>query len=321
MNCPICKERIERNSANKIYCCDCKNYFHCKCVNIKAADIEFFKANNKKYRCDKCSAMRRKTLQQPTTILTQIADSLSQQLNTSTASKKQSVSLEHMRTSENKVGHSVSQRSGEQRKAVNVAEQGGNVQLQEQHKATNDNENDKITLQLLYEEIINLKQINIDFLSSIQQLKEENNELRVKVSKLESKLNWREQKLLENSIEIVGVPNVNHENAKECLSKIFSDALNVMVSNDEIEKFNIKRMNLRGYSPSKVSFKNIICVKLASAESKKKIMTAKRTARKNLNTSIFSDVNNKNIYINNCLTNYNKALFLAATKHLIIYNK
>lgn len=115
----------------------------------------------------------------------------------------------------------------------------------------------------------------------------------MKVSKLESKLNWREQKELENSIEIVGVPNVNHENAKECLSKIFSEALNVMVSNDEIEEFNVKRINARGSSSSKENFKNIICVKLASSESKKKIMMAKRTARKNLNTSLISNVNKK----------------------------
>lgn len=45
-------------------------------------------------------------------------------------------------------------------------------------------------------------------------------------------------------------------------------------------------------------------------------MMAKRTAKKKLKTSLFSATGNNisNIFINNCFTSYNRALFLAASK-------
>lgn len=59
----ICNKKIERHDQQKIQCADCKVYFHTKCVNIKECDIEFMKRNNKLFRCDQCTAYRRKSLQ------------------------------------------------------------------------------------------------------------------------------------------------------------------------------------------------------------------------------------------------------------------
>lgn len=64
MNCLVCNEKIDRSDSTKVDCSDCKSIFHGPCVNIQPADIEYMCTNNLKHRCDKCSALRRKSLQQ-----------------------------------------------------------------------------------------------------------------------------------------------------------------------------------------------------------------------------------------------------------------
>lgn len=129
---------------------------------------------------------------------------------------------------------------------------------------------------------------------------------------MESKLNWKEQKQLENTIDIVGLPNVDIKSAKECVIKIFTDALNVVVPDDYIENLSIRRIRVKDSALN--NGKNIIRVKFSSFSIKKKVLIAKRSANKKLKTSLFSDADAKNIYINNSLTSYNQALFRAAKK-------
>lgn len=170
---------------------------------------------------------------------------------------------------------------------------------------------------MLYEEILCLKQINCEFLTTVNQLREENKELKKMVLSLESKLNWREQKNVEQVIEITGVPGVNNNNAAECVQTIFEKALELSVSRDDIQRCYVKRTWKRMANATDgdaKKFNEVFCVHFSSPAVKKKVMKSKRTATKKLNSSLFVEGGNSSIFINDCLTNYTRALFMAAKK-------
>lgn len=58
-----CGKKVERLDL-KIKCSDCKLYFHGKCVNLKASDIDYMEKSKTLFRCDHCSILRRKSLSQ-----------------------------------------------------------------------------------------------------------------------------------------------------------------------------------------------------------------------------------------------------------------
>lgn len=173
-------------------------------------------------------------------------------------------------------------------------------------------------MELLYDEIIQLKKINCDFLASVNQLKEENKKLKEKVYNLESRLNWREQKIVENAIEIIGVPGVNTNNAIECVQTIFDSALNLTISSDDIQQCYIKRSSASSASVSssdpEENKNNVIRVHFSTQDMKKKVMKNKRSAVKKLNSSLFVVGSNSSIYINECFTGYTRALYMQAKK-------
>ncbi|XP_017469640.1 PREDICTED: uncharacterized protein LOC108361522 [Rhagoletis zephyria] len=117
------------------------------------------------------------------------------------------------------------------------------------------------TLQLLYEEIINLKKINSDFLLAVNELKVENKTLKEKVEKLESKLNWREQKHLQNAIEIAGIPKLSNGNADSCMHKIVNKVLGVSANAESIEKCFVRRVKPKSAGTSS---RDILCVYFSS---------------------------------------------------------
>lgn len=83
------------------------------------------------------------------------------------------------------------------------------------------------TLQMIYAKLTNLEETNHRFLHQLNELRNENAELKSKINILESKLNWQQQHLLSNFIEIVGVPNVNDKNACSMAKQIFNKALSI----------------------------------------------------------------------------------------------
>lgn len=57
-NCGICNRKVDRNNT-KVNCCDCESIFHCSCVNVKSADLEFLKKQGKSWRCGSCLKIRK----------------------------------------------------------------------------------------------------------------------------------------------------------------------------------------------------------------------------------------------------------------------
>lgn len=221
MNCPVCKDKIDRNDQTKIQCGDCKSLFHGSCANVHLADIEYLNNNNLAHRCDKCSVLRRKSLQQPVPSIPQqkIQPSNKQQKSssskstavpskpTSISSQREKVPAKMSTTPKSPAAHTSHSSLSSQSVAepvLGTTDDGMSTVLSTLAESS-------VTLQLLYSEILSLKKINAEFLSTMQQLKEENKTLRGKVAILESRMNWREQKQLENAVEIVGVPEQGRE--------------------------------------------------------------------------------------------------------------
>lgn len=99
---------------------------------------------------------------------------------------------------------------------------------------------------------------------------------------LESRINDSQQKEKRNTIEIVGVQHVNSNNAFAIPQKICSDAFNVNIGNNDVEKcYVIKNKNMTTREEVGDAYRNImsteiLCVKLSSPLIKKKIMRSKR---------------------------------------------
>lgn len=221
MICLICNKKIDRGCETKITCVDCKVFYHCSCVNINSSDLEYMNTHNVPYRCHKCSALRRKSLQQQSASVPSESTAVAAASTTKQRQKRNQPITAPLQTA---------------------------TELTDERNATaaydlpQQSDEGAVTLQMLYKEIICLKNINCDFLSKINQLKEENEKLISRVTSLESRLNWREQKNVENVIEITGVPGVNNSNAAECVQTIFSNALDVSVSSSDIQKCYVKRV-------------------------------------------------------------------------------
>jgi regulator of replication initiation timing len=147
------------------------------------------------------------------------------------------------------------------------------------------------------------KQIQ-ELITSVKNMKEENQILREQNTKLKSdivlldkRMNILEQKVIENYVEIMGVPEANNEN---CVKIIETIAEAVGVKTTVIKAFRIK---------SKINNKSRkIIAELQSKQIKKEIMD---NAKKSKLTGklVNNNWNNDNIYINDSLTQYNRNLF------------
>lgn len=148
---------------------------------------------------------------------------------------------------------------------------------------------------------------------------------------MESKLNWQQQHLLSNCIEIVGLSDVNDKNVMTKAKQLFHKALSIDVPDNKIEKCYIKKVRAKTNSNVDSSTsKPIICVSFSDLHTKQGIMNAKKTNKNNLNTRVNgidgvggSGSNNSSrstkssskgsgIYINDSLTKYTQALFMKA---------
>lgn len=190
---------------------------------------------------------------------------------------------------------------------------------------TNDNsqqqiqEKETIDLKLIYSEIIELKNVNKDFLSRISELQTENSELKSKVSALQDKINLLEQSNLSNTMEIVNVPCVDNSNAMQVAVDIVRDGLGVQISEKDIDHCYVKKIKGTkkgkqiGDNASSNDNTNILVIKLIRRQTKENIMRAKRSVK--LTAKFFGErFDNTNIYINDGLTPYVRELFNATKK-------
>jgi len=201
----------------------------------------------------------------------------------------------------------------------------------------------EVSLELLYTELLSLKSINYEYLNIIKSLKAENESLSNRVEELEVKVHRLEQLKLKNKIDIVGVPNVTNENARELSLKVLTDALGVEISADHIVDCYTKTLRSRTNgtnsdsgntniisSPNShadaatddldatnvnqntnKSQRSIICVEFASPAHKKAVLLAKKSNKNKLKATLF-DANNKNkIFVNESLSSYFRALLSA----------
>ena len=139
---------------------------------------------------------------------------------------------------------------------------------------------------------------------------------------------------------MVGVPNVNNDNAREVSLKIFRDALKVDIDNAEITECYVKHIrkssdsndanrdasvsnapsssNVDGDTnnsgSSNNNIKSVICIRFSSLRAKKLILDAKKIEKKQLNASLLDDNFKNKIFINESLTNYFRALLYASRK-------
>lgn len=325
MSCIFCKEKVERHH-KKVVCGDCLSIFHCACVNLHDADIDYMKMSGKKYRCDNCSALRRKSLHlqqqndviQPnlavSTHLQNDAHQQQQQLNISTQSQpsnsceiitqiyaqtlnEQNYALQGEKLTD--TSHATSQYS----------------QITTQHTSGSENTCDlQISMQRLIDEVRSLKKVNLSYIEDMRKLQEDNLTLKKKVSSLETKINFIRQKEIRNAVEVTGValPDLNQSNVVSIVQQIFADSLQLNVPVEDIHRVYIRKKNINAAKNTKTTSNNnnVICVHLKSLEKKQKIMERKRNIiKKNKKLSTNFSNSNSHIFINESMTSFNYALF------------
>lgn len=306
MICLKCCQKIDRNSSEKISCSDCMSIFHFACIKVKAQDIVNSKSLGKSFRCKKCIA-KSKTLTVSECVTVADATSLTNNNNPTFIDNSKS-------------------------------------SMMTEKEAGNGKSDSECTIQMVYAKLTKLEDKFDCYLKSLNELHTENVELKSKIEVLESKLNWQQQHHLKKCIEIVGVPNVNNNNAQTKAQHIFSKCLSLEISNDKIDKCYVKRVHskkeINGDNSSQG--KSIICIKFSDVKTKQRIMSVKT---KN-NHKLFSlNLNNDDddgdvhtggggggdsggdgsgsgsgsgrgkgnaVYINDALTNFTQALFMQA---------
>lgn len=184
----------------------------------------------------------------------------------------------------------------------------------------------EITLQVLYQEIINLRKFNENAIALISSLQEDKNILQQQIFDLQRKLKLIQNKRREKSIQIVGVPNVNDGNALESALKVFSDGLNLNIKAEQIDDCFLykpkKKLDIPsdGISSNMVvnvnnSSSYIICLKFLSLRIKKLVMKSKFDCLRKLNSKLFVNSNDeKKIYINACYSDDTRKLLVEARK-------
>lgn len=146
----------------------------------------------------------------------------------------------------------------------------------------------EITMQLLYSEMVQIKNVITQALAKVKFLEEINSSLNKKITTLETKINLLEQKEKKCDVDIVGVPNVNNTNVKENPNVLITSITGKQLHEDEIVSCFVKSMKVNNKSQSP----NIVCVKFSSLSKKKAIMSKMRERRNKITVDIFNALNN-----------------------------
>lgn len=335
----ICKQKVERNQA-KIKCLSCNEYYHCSCVNMLPADIDYLHKSGKKFKCKKCSAARRDSLRSP--VLNAGQPQKLQQLEVdkglslaaadptkiivSTHHKESPVLAENIKSSHNQQNEQRNNlqllnkssqnlespllyQHNEQRTHLHLHQQQQQnlglsmPQLQQQQQCGN---NQVITLEKVFNEIVALRSENAAALSLINSLQEDKNFLLQQVSELQNEVNFLQQERREKYVEIVGVPDVNNANALDCALQVFSKGTCTDISEAHIDDCFVKKVKTGNL------LSNILVVKFLSVLKKKEIMKKKGSMKNNLTSKIFNSEKESKIYINESLNSKTRHLLKAA---------
>lgn len=148
-------------------------------------------------------------------------------------------------------------------------------------------------------------------------MKNENETLKCEVNYLHNVVNTLQQKSLKKCVDIVGIPNVNKDNALSSAIKLLAEGLEENLSADDVESCYVKTIKSNNKSQSVSSsperLMNIVCIKFRSAERKQSVIKNKR--RKLLTSSLFGEkYGNHPIHINESLTKSNRLLLNKAKK-------
>lgn len=162
-----------------------------------------------------------------------------------------------------------------------------------------------------------------------------------------------------NSVDIVGVPNVSSRNAREVSQKIFREALNIDIPDEQLIECYAKRIKSRpannNTTPNlavdnlpndstansgrpanltndstqnsnesgngnnknnnnRINNSNILCITFSTPYYKQLVMNSQKLKPENLSASIFDNKFSNNIYINDSLSAYYRALLREAKK-------
>lgn len=282
----ICNVKVERNDL-KVRCSDCLKYFHAKCINIGQSDIDYMASNNKSFTCKSCSTKRRKSIH----------------LNPSGTTSK-----------------SLNPASSTNISIANITALSTQSSASDTVTVINGNETE-ITNQLLYKELSNLKSMVSNVLSELNTMRQEKDLMSKRIVILENKVNLYEQERKRNFIDIIGIPDIQPNSAREKLFTLINIGLDEQIRDDEIEFCYVKQTKNTfsqilsdNNSASKIT-SNILCVKFSSFAAKERIMKKKSTCKNKLNAAIFGDkCGGNNIFINDTLTAYMRSLLTETRK-------
>ncbi|XP_045541513.1 uncharacterized protein LOC123723014 [Papilio machaon] len=139
-----------------------------------------------------------------------------------------------------------------------------------------------------------------------QQAKE-NTELKNQVAALIDKVNFQEQLMLKNEVEVVGVPETKHESLAHTV-KVISNKIGVTVTDAELD--SVMRVGTR--NTTRLNVIRPIVVRFLRKEKRDEFILAAKT-RKNINSKdVTPDSPEHTIFINERLTKQNRHLFREA---------
>lgn len=263
--CKLCKKNVS-SRIMKINCNDCESPFHASCVKLEKEEVEFFQSDNNIWRCDSCAKTRRKSM------------AVESELNKGNPNLNDVLDLLNVIRAENK--EQTKNLEKELGKSVNSCHE--NI---EELKTVLKEQSDKIDR---YEK-------------KIDELLNQNTNLRKRVRDLEIGLDEAEQYSRINCLEISGVPDKVNEDVVTEVKKV-GEALGVTITDDMIDA-----CHRLGRKQDK--WPRAIIVKF-SRRSVKEEMLQKRRVKRNFNTTHIGERNSpgKVIYINESLTKARREL-------------
>lgn len=251
---------------SRITCSDCKNPCHPQCVNMTKADIDCLVAEKQIWRCPPCSKVRRASMKA-------VSDA-----EEGTASIAQVIFL--------------LEEASQDRKRM---ETDFNSSFEFVHSKIDDQ---KAIMEKQAEEIKN-------YMSMLEDLRQQNVNLNKKVKDLEFRLEEAEQYTRSNNIEIQGIPEVGNEDVYETVKKVCR-ALDVNVDRDNIDVCH--RLN----KPRDSKWPATIIARFVRREVKSEVL-AKRRVKRNFSTQHLGyEGAAVPIYINENLSPVKRKLYKAA---------
>lgn len=290
-NCDKCKKRTSRDDADLITCAgkDCGHIYHLFCVNLKISDVEFMKKEKKQWFCEYCVVKRRSD----------------QYLGVLPASPRPIIA---------------------------------NPPIQSTKAVSN------ISLDIFYNEFVNFKNSltsDINTLASrldvienilatkIDDLKLENTRLKTELCLVQEKANYLEQSQLQNCVEFHGVPEIARDKISDTALNLINNGIGFSYNSSIFDYCYTRKLNRKQEvvidhtktTSHGVDDKNenvgtkskyVLFVKFVSRDIKDIVLNEYRSKKIELFSDLVDPSTNYQIYLNECLSQYNRALLVAA---------